>query len=283
MRTLLRAPIPVVLLIAALAAAGCGKKAPEETTQAPAEVTPAVQAPSAGQESGHGDHGAPVPPVTPAATADAAWDQIAAGQKKLEAAIQNGQLADVHHLAFSIRDLVEALAAKTTGLSAADVAALKQAVAAVRTSAGKLDQFGDSGNLGGTEKEYAQMVTLLGQVKAIASKGRMSSATTGPRSQPVQLAGEIIDPQCYFTHDGRGLAHAACAELCARGGQGLSFLEDHSGRVLPLIAKAHGASQNEGLYPHLGKPVTIKGVVFSRGENSVLLIQSVAPGTPIKS
>lgn len=279
MRTIVGATLAVVLGIGALAVVGCGaQKAQEETAQ-----TPPVQTPAAGQETGHGDQGAPAQPVTPAGTADAVWDQIAGEQKKLEAAIQNGQLADVHHLAFTIRDLVEALAAKTTGLANADAVALKQAVADVRACSAKLDEYGDSGNLGATEKEYARLGILLQQVKGLTGKGRMSSAKIGPRSQPVQLAGEIIDPQCYFTHDGRGLAHAACAVRCAEGGQGLSFLEEPSGKVYPLIAKAHGASQNEGLYPHIGMPVKVKGVVISRGENSVLLIQSVVPATLGKS
>lgn len=279
MRTIIRSALAVILGISALAAVGCGgQKAQDEPAQTKSE-----QPPAAAQEPGHGEQGAPAQPVTPAGTADAVWEQIAGEQKKLEAAIQTGQLAEVHHLAFTIRDLVEALAAKTTGLANADAVALKKAVAEVRDCAAKLDEYGDSGNLGATEKEYARLGILLPQVKTFAAKGRMSSTKIGPRSRPVQLAGEIIDPQCYFTHDGRGLAHAACAERCARGGQGLSFLDQASGRVYPLIAKAHGASQNEGLYPHIGRPVTIKGVVISRGEDSVLLIQSVAPATPSKS
>ena len=41
--------------------------------------------------------------------------------------------------------------------------------------------------------------------------------------ETVTMKGEIIDPQCYFTHDSRGLAHAGCAAICAKGGQGLAF------------------------------------------------------------
>ena len=100
-----------------------------------------------------------------------------------------------------------------------------------------------------------------------------------PRSESVTMNGEIIDPQCYFTHDSRGAAHASCAAICAKGGQGLAFLDDATGIVYPLIARSHGASQNEGLLPHLGKPVQVKGVVYRKAGNAVLLVQSVARGS----
>lgn len=279
MSTIFRAALAVTLGIAALVVTGCGgQKAQDEAAQAQPESSPA-----AGQGAGHGEAGTPAQPVTPAATAAAVWDQITGEQKKLEAAIQSGQLPDVHHLAFSIRDLVEALAARTTGLSDPDAAALKKAVADIRASAAKLDEYGDSGNLGATEKEHARAAVLLQQIKTLTARGQMSLEKIGPRSRMVQLAGEIIDPQCFFTHDGRGLKHAACAERCARGGQGLAFLDEASGRMYQLIAKTHGASQNEGLYPHIGRPVAISGVVFKVGENSVLLIQSIAQTSPKSS
>ncbi|MEK7331093.1 MAG: hypothetical protein AAB113_09850 [Candidatus Eisenbacteria bacterium] len=167
MRTIIRTALAVVFGTIALAAVGCGgQKAQVETAQ-----TQPVQTPAAGQETGHGEPGAAAQAVTPAGTADAVWDQIAGEQKKLEAAIQSGQLSGVHLLAFTIRDLVEALATRTTGLPDADAAALKKAVADVRASAAKLDESGDSGNLGATEKEYARLGILLQQIKTLTAKG----------------------------------------------------------------------------------------------------------------
>lgn len=102
-----------------------------------------------------------------------------------------------------------------------------------------------------------------------------ASGKAVPRSQPATMNGEFIDPQCYFTHDSRGAAHASCAAICAKGGQGLAFLDDATGVVYPLIAKAHGLSQNEGLLPHLGKLVQVKGLVYRKPGGAVLLVQSV--------
>lgn len=97
------------------------------------------------------------------------------------------------------------------------------------------------------------------------------------------LTGEVIDPQCFFVHDSRGLDHVACATRCAKGGQGLAFLEEGSGTVYPLIARTHGVSQNELVLPHVGRRVQVKGVLYARGAQSFLQVQSVAKATaPLK-
>ncbi|MBI3743704.1 MAG: hypothetical protein HY261_05380 [Chloroflexi bacterium] len=128
------------------------------------------------------------------------------------------------------------------------------------------------------------LTTLAGLLIAASSMAHPAAAPgkVVPRSENVTMSGEIIDPQCYFTHDSRGPAHARCASLCAEGGQGLAFLDAASGVVYPLIANAHGADQNDGLLPHLGKPVEVKGVVYRKASNAVLLIQSVA-ASPAKT
>jgi hypothetical protein len=102
-----------------------------------------------------------------------------------------------------------------------------------------------------------------------------TGAKPAARFEMVSMRGEIVDPQCYFTHDSRGVVHASCAAMCAKGGQGLAFLEESSGTVYPLIAKAHGTSQNDGLLPHLGKPVQVKGQLVRKGGNAVLRIDSI--------
>src|SRR5262245_22230052 len=39
----------------------------------------------------------------------------------------------------------------------------------------------------------------------------------------VDLVGELVDPQCWFTHNADGKDHAKCALNCAKGGQDLAF------------------------------------------------------------
>ena len=162
--------LPLVLVAAALLA-GCGQRkgASETPPQASQRATPEQPAAPSAETSEHGEAGEK---VTPAETPKEIWAQITAEQDKLASAIQNGQLKDVHHLAFGVRDLVIALADKTHGLSASDAATLSGLVDQVKHSAGKLDELGDAGNLSGTQAEYDGMNKLLNSIKAL----------TGPRS-----------------------------------------------------------------------------------------------------
>ncbi|MBK8324869.1 MAG: hypothetical protein IPL06_19875 [Betaproteobacteria bacterium] len=77
--------------------------------------------------------------VMPAGTIAEIWTQISGEQTKLTATIQNGQLKDVHRLAFAIRDLVVALADKAKATSPTSTAKLDGMVAQVKESAAKLD------------------------------------------------------------------------------------------------------------------------------------------------
>lgn len=132
-----------------------------------------------------------------------------------------------------------------------------------------------------TTTTFSTLALLLVASAAMASPAATPSKVT-PRFENVTMSGEIIDPQCYFTHDSRGMAHASCAAMCAKGGQGLAFLDEASAVVYPVIAKGHGANQNDGLLSYLGKPVQVKGRVFRKAGSAVLLIQSVAPD-PVKT
>jgi len=96
-------------------------------------------------------------------------------------------------------------------------------------------------------------------------------------AHPVTLEGEIIDPQCYFTHGGRGLAHRECALMCARGGQSLAFLNRASGRVYPIIAAAHGADPNDSLYAVVGYAVLVRGTLYEVRGQHALLVAHAAP------
>lgn len=123
---------------------------------------------------------------------------------------------------------------------------------------------------------FALLAGFTGVPLALASPAGGPAARPAVRASSVTMTGEIVDPQCYFTHDARGTAHAACATRCARGGQGLAFLEERTGKLYPLIARKHGANQNDEVLPHVGKRVSVRGVVFAKGQDAVLQVQSVA-------
>jgi len=93
--------------------------------------------------------------------------------------------------------------------------------------------------------------------------------------QQVQVVGELVDPQCWFTHDGQGADHRDCAVMCAEGGQGLALYETTTGRLYPIIAGSHGGNPNKGLIEHVARPVRISGTVYSRGTNRALLVENI--------
>jgi hypothetical protein len=147
--------------VAVVILTGCSSKQGQSNAPAAAsQPTPQAAPPTAETE-----HGESAEAVTPAATLGGIWTQIADEQTKLSAAIQNGQLKDVHHLAFAIRDLVVAAADKANTAAPAGAGKLNRMVEQVKASATKLDELGDAGNLSGTEAEYAKLETVLGAIK----------------------------------------------------------------------------------------------------------------------
>jgi hypothetical protein len=153
-----------LVLSATAWAVGCSKSQPPPETGSGSDVNPSPASadhhtePASGAghaESAHG-HGTSGETIVPGASSREIWTQIANEQSKLEAAIQSGQLSDVHHLAFGIRDLALAVAEKTSGLAAADETKLHEIMQQIKQSAAKLDAYGDSGNLSGVKEEYAR-------------------------------------------------------------------------------------------------------------------------------
>jgi len=151
------------IVVAAVVAAGCSSN--KGSADAPASSS--QPAPSTAAPSGAPEHEMAADMVMPAGTIPEIWTQIAGEQTKLTAAIQNGQLKDVHHLAFGIRDLVVALADKAKAAAPASAGKLNGMVEQVKASATKLDELGDAGNLSGTQTEYAKLQTVLGAIKAV--------------------------------------------------------------------------------------------------------------------
>ena len=155
----------VLVSIATIAAFGCSQKKDEAAAPALAQQTPTPAAPS-GEAAEKEESG---PTVTPAGTVAEIWTQIADEQGKLSAAIRNGELKDVHHLAFGIRDLTVAIADKTGAASPTMAPKLKGLVEQVKASATNLDELGDAGNLSGTQAEAAKLEGILQTIKTVTA------------------------------------------------------------------------------------------------------------------
>jgi hypothetical protein len=160
-------PIRASVLGSALVAigllSGCkGSQAPESTATAP---TPAPQAaPAAATPVPAPEATAAEPTATPTSipgSADAIWQAIDQHNAELKATIATGDLAQVHHHAFAIRDLVAALPAHSPTLPADAQAKLKSEIQFVSTLADRLDESGDAGDRAGSQASYDQLVAVL--------------------------------------------------------------------------------------------------------------------------
>jgi hypothetical protein len=154
MRTKARGWMLAMLAIGTLAAFGCAQKKAE-----PEATPPAAQAMPDSEAAG--------PAETPAGSVTEIWTRITAEQAKLSAAIEQGQLKDVHPLASGIRDLVVALADKASASNPAVKSQLTETVTEVTALTVNLDQLADTGDVSATQAEYAKLDKTLQAFKAM--------------------------------------------------------------------------------------------------------------------
>lgn len=155
-RYALRSTLAVAAL-GALLLAGCSSSKTTTTTTetgTTSQSSPESAAPHAESEAA----------VVPANTVAGIWAQVQSEQARLSTAIQNGQLSDVHVMAFGIRDLVEKLVDTANAESPAGAEKLNGLLSEVKASAAKLDEFGDAGNLSATQAEFAKLGATLNAI-----------------------------------------------------------------------------------------------------------------------
>ena len=104
-------------------------------------------------------------PSTPA-TAAGIWQAIDAKNIELRSTIATGSLANVHHQAFAIRDLVAALPAHYPALTADKLARARSNGAFVATLAGRLDTSGDANDRAGSQASYDRLAKILIDLRA---------------------------------------------------------------------------------------------------------------------
>jgi hypothetical protein len=105
--------------------------------------------------------------VIPAGTVAEIWTQIDAEKSKLSSAIQSGELKDVHHLAYRIRDLAVALTDKAAANTPAMAPRVNGMVEQLRTSASELDKLGDAGDRSGAQTEFAKLSAILDAIRSV--------------------------------------------------------------------------------------------------------------------
>ena len=145
-------------LIVIGALAGCTSKAPDTASDAVPLVAgkPTVAATPQAPEVHPVDVSTTIPD-----TADAIWKAIDQQSAELKTGIQSGDLKDVHHKAFAIRDLVAALPEHSPKLPADEQTKLQGEVKFVATLADRLDATGDANDKAGTQDNYDKLVAVL--------------------------------------------------------------------------------------------------------------------------
>jgi hypothetical protein len=102
----------------------------------------------------------------------------------------------------------------------------------------------------------------------IAAALLLTLAVAGVRAEDakeVTLVGEVVDLHCYLTRhggEGRGAAHAGCANSCIGRGVSAGFLAS-DGKLYVLFDEKM-ASPKDRVAGLAGNPVTVTGVVVER-------------------
>jgi hypothetical protein len=108
------------------------------------------------------------------ATAPGILKEINHHEEELNQTIANKKLEDVHHHAFAIRDLVNALPEKSKDLDAEKLGKLESNAKFVADLATRLDATGDSKDQAGTEANFKKLQSILKSIKALYASGTTS-------------------------------------------------------------------------------------------------------------
>ena len=119
-----------------------------------------------------------------------------------------------------------------------------------------------------------KLIATLAVLATFATAAGAATESTTTKVTSRTMKGEIVDPQCWIQHDGRGKAHSGCALSCAKAGQTLAFLDDKTGTLYQLLAENHSSNPNEKWYGLVGKPVIVKGDVMARGGMNAIVLRT---------
>lgn len=115
------------------------------------------------------------------------WHDVKAHEEELGKLIAGNKLDNVHEVAFDIRDLVNALPAKSKELAADNLAKLKADAKFVADLAKRLDKSGDAKDQAGTEASYKKLQGVLKTIESLYPPGTLESGGE-PTSQPPAVA-----------------------------------------------------------------------------------------------
>lgn len=104
-------------------------------------------------------------------------------------------------------------------------------------------------------KRILASVAVLGLLALPLAAQASQQANAGNK---VTLTGEVIDVNCYSTHQLQGAQHKACATACAKAGVPLAILASDGTIYMPVSSKP-GDAQNARLMQFIASKVKVTG------------------------
>jgi len=98
--------------------------------------------------------------------------------------------------------------------------------------------------------------------------------------ESVTLRGEVIDPALYLREGRHGAEAEDLIFDAVDAGQTLALLEDGTQTVYLFLAGESGEDPNDLLYEHVGRRVTVTGIVHERGGLKGIVPTAVEPSEP---
>ncbi len=133
-------------------------------------------------QTGEAHHDAEESLVTPNSLSGV-WREVETNRAKLGEVVRSGRLAQVHLVAFRIRDLVAAMPALSSGLDESKRSQLADASRRVGQIAGLLDQYGDAGDSAATEAQAKRMESVLDYIKNLYPVATFTAGSADPAAQ----------------------------------------------------------------------------------------------------
>lgn len=112
--------------------------------------------------------------ITIPETAAGVLKEVSKNEEELRQTIADKKLEDVHHHAFAIRDLVNALPDKSKDLDAEKLGKVKANAKFVAALATRLDATGDAKDQAATEANFKKLQSILKNIEALYPPGANS-------------------------------------------------------------------------------------------------------------
>jgi hypothetical protein len=120
------------------------------------------------------------------------FKEVKQHEDELGKTITDKKLDDVHHHAFAIRDLVNALADKSKDLPADKLTKLKADAKFVASLADRLDKSGDANDQAGTESNFKKLQGLLKEIRALYPESVTKSSAEATVQYTCTMHPEVV-------------------------------------------------------------------------------------------